>query len=55
MGTLEERAALERLRLAWRRITTGAREAVRPKPPALPPGERERPQERQETGRTPSG
>lgn len=55
MGAAEERKALARLSGAMRRIVTGAREAVRTRPPALPPGEEEPPQDRQETGRTPGG
>lgn len=44
MGALEERKALERLSQSMRRIITGAREAVSPRPPTqgqpeLPGGE----------------
>lgn len=55
MGALAERKALDALTKSWRRVLAGAREAVRPKPPALPPGGEERPQEPQGTGRTPGG
>jgi len=55
MGALAERKALDALSKSWRRVLVGAREAVRPKPPALPPGGEESPQEPQEVGRTPPG
>lgn len=55
MGALEERAALERLRISWRRVLVGAREAVRPRPPALPPGGEESPQDGRQRPPPPSG